>query len=303
MPRSNGARSSSWPPAWAPGGRTRTGEEVTVLARIALLPTGVAMSMSTHHADRTDLQAALMNRRNALRLAAGAGAFVAVGGRAAAAEAAGGLTKVSLPPLPYAEDALEPSIDAMTMGIHHGKHHGGYTTKFQAALDAMKATDPVEKILASIPDAPEDVRTSVRNNGGGYWNHDLFWKVMAPAGQGGGGEPGGDLAKAVKSAFGSGEAMREEFSNAAGARFGSGWAWLVAKPDGKLMVTSTPNQDNPLMKGVVDDDQLGTPILGLDVWEHAYYLHYQNRRGDYVQAWWKVVNWAEVAKRYEAAMS
>ncbi len=197
-----------------------------------------------------------------------------------------------LPALPYAYDALEPYIDARTMEIHHTKHHAGYTKKLNAALE--KHPELFEKSIEELvgnPDAiPEDIRTAVRNNGGGYYNHSIFWTVMGPDG---GGEPKGALAKAIKAAFGSFEAFKQTFSTAAATRFGSGWAWLGFQ-NGKLAVISMPNQDAPLRAGM-------TPILGLDVWEHAYYLKYQNRRGDYITNWWNVVNWDEVARRFEAA--
>ncbi|NWG15605.1 MAG: superoxide dismutase [Chloroflexi bacterium] len=197
-----------------------------------------------------------------------------------------------LPSLPYAFNALEPHIDARTMEIHHGKHHGAYTTNLNKALEKYPdlQSKSIEELLGSLDSIPEDIRATVRNNGGGYANHCLFWEIMAP---GAGGEPTGDLGAAISAAFGSFVAFKEQFAAAAMGRFGSGWAWLVAGPDG-LSITSTPNQDTPLMEGK-------TPILGLDVWEHAYYLNYQNRRADYVAAWWNVVNWAEVARRYAAA--
>lgn len=200
-----------------------------------------------------------------------------------------------LPDLPYDFDALEPHIDARTMEIHHDRHHAGYTRKVNAALEDYPdvAAKPIEEVLRNIESVPADVRTAVRNNGGGYANHSLFWEVMSPDG---GGEPTGALANAINDAFGSFDAFKEEFSNAAGGRFGSGWAWLAVDGFGNLEVTSTPNQDSPYMDGL-------TPILGIDVWEHAYYLKYQNNRGDYVSAWWNVVNWSEVAQRYEAASS
>jgi Fe-Mn family superoxide dismutase len=205
----------------------------------------------------------------------------------------------TLPDLPYAFNALEPHIDARTMEIHHGKHHAGYTAKFNTALEGTGWEDKtVEEVLASLNDAPTDKQGALRNNGGGYWNHTLFWNVMSPNG---GGEPTGDVAEAINSAFGSFEALKEQFNNAAGTRFGSGWAWLSVGADGNLFVSSTPNQDNPLMTGLVE--QTGTPILGLDVWEHAYYLNYQNRRPDYVQAFWNVVNWEAVNANYTAAKS
>ncbi len=197
-----------------------------------------------------------------------------------------------LPKLPYAYDALEPYIDARTMEIHHSKHHAGYTKKLNAALE--KHPELFEKSIEELvgnPDAiPEDIRTAVRNNGGGYYNHAIFWTVMGPNG---GGAPSGALAQAIEAAFGGFDAFKQTFSNAAATRFGSGWAWLGLK-NGKLEVISMPNQDVPLLAGL-------TPILGIDVWEHAYYLKYQNRRGDYIANWWNVVNWDEVARRFEAA--
>ena len=198
----------------------------------------------------------------------------------------------SLPDLPYAFDALEPSIDARTMEIHHDKHHAGYTTKLNAALEGTGMQDkPIEDILKNVGSAS----TAVRNNGGGYYNHSLFWTVMSPNG---GGKPSGELAQAIDKAFGSYDGFKEKFSSAAGGQFGSGWAWLIVTNNGELAVTSTPNQDNPLMDVV---DKKGTPILGLDVWEHAYYLNYQNRRPDYVSAFFDVINWQEVNRRYMAA--
>lgn len=200
-----------------------------------------------------------------------------------------------LPALSYAEDALEPHIDARTMGIHHDKHHAGYTSKLNAALDghADLAGKSIEDLLGNLSALPASIQTAVRNNGGGYANHSLFWRTMGPNG---GGAPSGALADAINAAFGSFDNFKEEFSTAAKTRFGSGWAWLYVDGGGKLAVTSTPNQDTPLMDG-------NTPILGLDVWEHAYYLHYQNRRPDYVAAFWHVVNWDAVAKEYAAATS
>jgi superoxide dismutase, Fe-Mn family len=197
-----------------------------------------------------------------------------------------------LPPLPYASDALEPHIDAKTMEIHHGKHHGTYTTNLNKALEGHSDLQgkSIEELLAGLDSLPESIRTVVRNNGGGYANHNLFWEIMSPNG---GGQPSGDLAQAINSAFGSFDAFKEKFANAGVTRFGSGWAWLIVESGGGLSITSTPNQDTPLMEGK-------TPILGLDVWEHAYYLNYQNRRPDYIAAWWNVVNWDEVARRYNA---
>jgi len=199
----------------------------------------------------------------------------------------------TLPPLPYSEDALEPSIDARTMSIHHDKHHAGYTNNLNNALEGHPdlAGKSVEELLGSLEDLPEAIRTAVRNNGGGYANHSLFWTIMAP---GAGGAPTGDLANAIDKTFGSFDSFKQAFSKAAATRFGSGWAWLYVDASGQLAITSTANQDTPLMEG-------GTPILGLDVWEHAYYLNYQNRRPDYISAWWNVVNWNAVAEYYAAA--
>lgn len=198
-----------------------------------------------------------------------------------------------LPSLPYPESALEPHIDARTMSIHHDKHHAGYTNNLNAALEghADLAGKSIEALLADLDSVPEKIRTTVRNNGGGYANHKLFWEIMSPNG---GGAPGGDLAEAINKAFGSFDEFKETFAKAASTRFGSGWAWLYVDQAGKLAVGSTPNQDTPLMEG-------NTPILGIDVWEHAYYLNYQNRRGDYISAWWNVVNWDAVASKYAAA--
>ncbi|WP_027419589.1 superoxide dismutase [Crocinitomix catalasitica] len=195
-----------------------------------------------------------------------------------------------LPKLPYAYDALEPNIDKQTMEIHHGKHHQGYTNNLNAAIEGTDlAGKSIEDILAACADKP-----AVRNNGGGFYNHSLFWTVMSPNG---GGEPTGELASAINEAYGSFAEFKETFSKAAATRFGSGWAWLCVHPGGKVEVCSTPNQDNPLMDGIGCG---GTPILGLDVWEHAYYLKYQNRRPDYVSAFFNVINWEEVSKRYAA---
>jgi Fe-Mn family superoxide dismutase len=196
----------------------------------------------------------------------------------------------TLPPLPYPPNALEPHIDAQTMEIHHGKHHAAYVTNLNAALDkAPELKDkPLDELLKNLSAVPEAIRTAVRNNGGGHLNHSQFWKTMAPNA---GGAPTGKLADAINSAFGDFEKFKEQFQAAGVARFGSGWAWLV-KEGGKLAITSTPNQDNPIMDGKP------APILGNDVWEHAYYLKYQNRRPDYLKAWWNTVNWTEVAKRF-----
>ncbi len=196
----------------------------------------------------------------------------------------------ALPPLPYAENALEPHIDARTMNIHHTKHHGGYVSKLNAALEGHPdwANKTIEEILAALNNVPEGIRTAVQNNGGGHANHTLFWQIMAP---GGGGAPDGTLAEAINSTFGSFASFKEQFASAATGRFGSGWAWLVVDGSNKLAIMSTPNQDSPISQGL-------KPLLGLDVWEHAYYLHYQNRRADYIAAWWNVVNWPKVAELY-----
>ena len=195
-----------------------------------------------------------------------------------------------LPPLPYAFDALTPHIDAQTMRIHHDLHHGGYTNNLNNALDGHPdlASMSIEELLANLNSVPESIRTAVRNNGGGYANHSLFWNIMGP---GAGGQPTGDLATAIDSTFGSFDDFKETFSKAGMTRFGSGWAWLYVDGSGQLAVSSTPNQDTPLMDG-------NKPILGLDVWEHAYYLNYQNRRAAYIAAWWNVVNWDAVADNY-----
>ncbi|MEM6646711.1 MAG: superoxide dismutase [Bacteroidota bacterium] len=198
----------------------------------------------------------------------------------------------TLPDLPYAKDALEPHIDTQTMEIHYGKHHQGYVNKLNAALDGSDVeADSIEALLRGIADLPDSVRGAVQNNGGGHANHSLFWSVMSPNG---GGNPSGDLGAAIDSTFGSYDEFKDAFSKAAGTRFGSGWAWLVVDGEGSLHVYSTANQDSPFMQG-------HTPILGLDVWEHAYYLNYQNRRPDYVSAFWSVVDWNAVAANYAAA--
>ncbi len=203
-----------------------------------------------------------------------------------------------LPELPYSHDALAPHIDARTMEIHHGKHHAAYTAKLNAALEgqAALAGKSAEDIIRNIKTVPDNIRQAVINNGGGYVNHCMFWNVM---GANCGGQPGGAVGDAIKETFGGFEPFKEKFAAAAATRFGSGWAWLCVDSGGKLCVCSTANQDNPLMAGVVECP--GTPVLGLDVWEHAYYLNYQNRRPDYVSAFWNVVNWEEVARRFDAA--
>ena len=206
----------------------------------------------------------------------------------------------ALPDLPYAHDALEPHIDAKTMEIHHGKHHAAYVAKANDALACTPHADAdVNAVVAGLAELPADKQTAARNNAGGHANHSLFWQILAPAGSGGGGTPSGELAAAIDSAFGSFDAFKEQFAAAAATRFGSGWAWLVVK-DGALAVTSTANQDSPLMPEAFGGGQ-GTPILGLDVWEHAYYLNYQNRRPDYIGAFWNVVNWSKVAENFAAA--
>jgi superoxide dismutase, Fe-Mn family len=199
----------------------------------------------------------------------------------------------TLPALPYDKAALEPHIDAATMEIHQGRHHNAYVTNLNAALTGHAELEAmsIEALCQNIQSVPESIRAAVRNNGGGHYNHSLFWSIMAPNA---GGAPTGELAAAIDATFGSLDAFKEAFSKAGVTRFGSGWAWLVVK-DGKLAITSTPNQDNPLM------DASGTPILGCDVWEHAYYLKYQNKRPDYISAWWNVVNWTAVAERYAQA--
>ncbi len=199
----------------------------------------------------------------------------------------------SLPPLPYATDALEPHIDKMTMEIHHGKHHNAYVTNLNKALESAPnlAGKTVEELLANnCAIVPDNIKTAVRNNGGGHINHSMFWTIMGPKA---GGAPSGALADAIKGAFGGFDQFKEKMNNAGATRFGSGWAWLVKDSSGKLDVISTANQDSPIMEGKF-------PVMGVDVWEHAYYLKYQNRRPDYLAAWWNVVNWAEVAKRFAA---
>ena len=198
----------------------------------------------------------------------------------------------NLPPLPYPFDALEPYIDAKTMEIHHDKHHGAYVTNLNKALEGHPELQklPVEELLARIGNVPEAVRTAVRNNGGGHMNHSMFWKIMK---KGGGGEPSGDLADAIKNAFGNFGEFKKTFAQAATLRFGSGWAWLLIR-GGTLTVESSANQDNPVMDG-------GKAVFGLDVWEHAYYLKYQNRRAEYIEAWWNTVNWAQVADNFAQA--
>ncbi len=200
-----------------------------------------------------------------------------------------------LPPLPYDYDALEPYIDTQTMHLHHDKHHAAYVNNLNAALQssAELASLSVEDLVRRLKDVPESARTAVRNNGGGHVNHSMFWQIMKPNG---GGEPSGELASAIQQAFGSFDAFKTQFNDAGVKRFGSGWAWLVIDQSGKLAVISTANQDSPLMDGLY-------PVMGNDVWEHAYYLKYQNRRPDYLNAWWNVVNWDEIARRYSQGRS
>ncbi len=202
-----------------------------------------------------------------------------------------------LPPLPYDYNALEPTIDEETMHLHHEKHHNTYVTNLNSALEQYPDVDPgdINELLANINNVPEDIRRAVRNNGGGHANHAMFWQIMSPNG---GGEPVGDLADAINQSFGSFDSFKEQWAAAAapGAIFGSGWAWLIASPDGSVSIDTTPNQDNPLMEGKL-------PVIGLDVWEHAYYLTYRNRRPEYINSWWNVVNWEEAERRYQAARS
>ena len=195
-----------------------------------------------------------------------------------------------LPDLPYAYDALEPYIDAKTMEIHHSKHHQAYITKVNAALEGTSFENTsIDELCRNLSDLPENIKGAVRNNGGGHFNHSLFWSILSPKNESS--EPSVDLNKAIHDSFGSMESLKEEFSNAAATRFGSGWAWLIKEDDGSLSISSTPNQDNPLMEGK-------TPILGLDVWEHAYYLNYQNRRPDYINAFFNIINWDAVSALY-----
>ena len=205
----------------------------------------------------------------------------------------------SLPPLSYPNNALEPHIDARTMEIHHDKHHAAYVTNLNNAIKDKPELEAksIDALIGDLASVPEAIRPVVRNNGGGHWNHTFFWQIMAPNA---GGKPGGALAAAIDATFGSFEAFQEKFQAAGVGRFGSGWAWLSVKADKSLCLCSTPNQDNPLMTGIVECT--GTPVLGVDVWEHAYYLNYQNRRPDYLKAWWNVVNWPVVQGLYDAAV-
>jgi len=205
-----------------------------------------------------------------------------------------------LAPLPYPSNSLEPSIDTRTMDIHHGKHHATYVANLNKALESAPdfAQKGLEELIENLGGLPDGIRVAVRNNGGGHWNHDFFWKLMGP---GAGGQPSGDLGAAIEKAFGSFAEFQAKFEAAGLARFGSGWVWLIVKEDKSLAICSTPNQDNPLMKGVAE--VLGKPVIGCDVWEHAYYLNYQNRRADYLKAWWNVVNWNVAAENYLAGIS
>lgn len=203
----------------------------------------------------------------------------------------------SLPPLPYSANALGPAVDGRTMVIHHDRHHGAYVANLNGQIPSFPELATVD--ITTLQGSISKYSTAVRNNAGGHYNHSLFWTVMAPPGKGG--QPSPALIKAINAAFGSQEAMQQQFNEAATSRFGSGWAWLIVKPDGALAITSTPNQDNPLMD--LPGIERGTPILALDVWEHAYYLNYQNRRPEYISAWWNVVNWEDVNSRYAATQS
>ncbi|MGD9789086.1 MAG: superoxide dismutase [Phycisphaerales bacterium] len=208
---------------------------------------------------------------------------------------------LTLPNLPYAFDALEPFIDAQTMQIHHGKHHAAYVNNANKALEGTPfASWTVEQLVTKLGEIPEEKRTAVRNNAGGHLNHSMFWESMVASGKGGGGDPSGTLADAIKKSFGEISHFKDEFAKAAAGRFGSGWAWLCKLPDGSVSICSTANQDSPLMGKAIAGCG-GTPLLGLDVWEHAYYLKYQNRRPDYVTAWWNVVDWAKVQERFAKA--
>lgn len=205
----------------------------------------------------------------------------------------------TLPPLPYPANSLEPYIDEQTMIIHHGKHHGAYVNNLNAALEKYPElqSKTIEALLEDLNSIPADIRTTVRNNGGGHWNHSFFWNILK---KNEGGRPSGELAAAIDATFGSFDVFKDQFSKAAAGRFGSGWAWLCVGPDKKLFICSTPNQDNPLMKGIAE--YIGTPVLGLDVWEHAYYLKYQNRRPEYIAAFWNVIDWDAVAAHYRRAI-
>ena len=238
-----------------------------------------------------------LSRRHFVKL----GTFAASAALLTHRAAAQGVAGYTLPPLPYALDALEPYIDAKTMEIHHGKHHAAYIANLNAALSAAPdlRQQPLRDLFKNLPAiADEPLRNALRNQGGGHWNHEFFWKTLSPPK--GSGTPSAALAAAVDSQFGSMDNFKKSFADAAMKRFGSGWAWLILQ-DGKLKITSTANQDNPLMTGLVPATDLGTPLLALDVWEHAYYLHYQNRRAEYVTAWWNIVDWPTVSERFAQA--
>jgi Fe-Mn family superoxide dismutase len=236
-----------------------------------------------------------MNRRDILKFFAGATALAAAAAEGEAAHAQAAPGAFTLPPLGYANDALEPHIDAKTMQIHHDNHHGAYVNNLNGLVGKWPelATKPIEEILANLGVAPEAVRTAVRNNLGGHWNHTFFWVLMTP---GGANAPSGDLKSAIDAAFGDVAGMKAAIKTAGLGRFGSGWAWLAVGKDKKLSVVSTPNQDTPHM------EQGAKPVIGVDVWEHAYYLKYQYRRGDYIEAWWNVVNWDKAAANFKAAV-
>jgi Fe-Mn family superoxide dismutase len=243
------------------------------------------------------LESNSLNRRHFVQLSTLAAGAALLTDRASAESR---VALPALPQLPYAYDALEPHFDARTMEIHHSKHHAAYVAGLNGALTKepkFQMTEPTA-LLGMLPDIEDEgIRATIRNHGGGHWNHSFFWETLTPAAKSG--APSEKLNAAIVSTFGSMDAFKKAFGEAAAKRFGSGWAWLILQ-DGKLKITSTPNQDNPFMKGIVPDADLGKPILGLDVWEHAYYLHYQNRRADFIAAWWNIVNWAEVSKRFEA---
>jgi superoxide dismutase, Fe-Mn family len=249
-----------------------------------------------------------ISRRHFLATASATAATVAghASAQAPAAAPAAPAGPFTLAPLPYAPEALEPHIDAVTMGIHHGKHHKAYVDNLNKALAPYTELQkkPLEAIIGDLNFLPEDIRKPVQNNGGGHWNHAFFWSLMAAPGKPGVGAPaaGGSIGQDIAAKFESLEKFQALFAEAAMKRFGSGWAWLIVKADKSLAVVSTGNQDNPLMQGIVPNGERGVPILGLDVWEHAYYLKYQNKRADYVSAWWNVVNWNAVQKNYEAAL-
>lgn len=231
-------------------------------------------------------------------LAVGLTGLGLAGVRNAAAQYFGSASNFTLPPLPYAEDALEPVISSEIMRLHHGKHHAGYVRKLNAALEGTGVEGDLAEILSDLGSVPMRARTKVRQNGGGALNHAIFWDVMSPDG---GGAPDGPLAEAIDAQLGGFEQFKTDFSATAGSVFGSGWGWLAVDPESKeLFITRTPNQNNPLMTGYVP--RMGVPILGIDVWEHAYYLQYKNRRGEYIDNWWNVVDWGNVSTRYEAAL-